>query len=628
MHKPPASYNRILHYVALGFVIIIGALLRFSHADWDGGNQLHPDERAILFVASQMHLPDSVGQALDVPHSPLNPFRNRDGSEHQYPYGHLPLYIILIASRGLALPCQHSDACDPISPATFAGRLLNVANASTYVHLTYVGRALSALFDSLTLVTLFFLGSRLFHRAAGILAAALGSLAVLHIQNAHFGTVDSALSLFATLTLLFLVRYTETRAKRDSILAGVCMGLAFGCKATAILLIVPMFAAYISFTPRTNNLLQAAQIQDTTRVRLTLACAALAFAVTNPYAIIDPIPYLTSVSIQAEVTSSGADWPFTRQYLGTILLVYPIEQQARWFLGVPLTLAIYAGLLYWVWNAWKTRARALIVVLAWILILFLTVGVQHVKFPRYFLPATPALFILAAGLLSLKVEATVHRWVQGGVIASILLLTGAHAVAFTRMYDAPHPWIAASQWIYRELPPRTIILSEKWDDPLPLDLEIDGVSYLREAFVASRLIDPFAEPDDESKLSSISAELAAADYIILSSNRLYGVIPRLEERYPLTSAYYRALFSGDIGYVIDRTFSRYPHSFSIALIDDPLLWPDLPAPGNMWPENAIRMGRADESYSVYDHPLVVVFRNEARFTAEQITAAIMHESDR
>jgi hypothetical protein len=251
-----------------------------------------------------------------------------------------------------------------------------------------------------------------------------------------------------------------------------------------------------------------------------------------------------------------------------------------------------------------------------------------VKFPRYFMPATPALFMLAAGLLTLKLIDTVHKWVQAGVITSILLLSGAHTVAFTRMYDAPHPWIAASQWIYHDLPAGTVIVSERWDDPLPLDLDIGGETYLREAFVASRLIDPFAEPDDRAKVSTIAGEVAAADYIILSSNRLYGVIPRLDQRYPLTSAYYRALFSGKLGYMIDRTFSRYPNLLGIILIDDPLIWPNLPDPGIVWPENAIRIGRADESYSVYDHPLVLIFRNQSHLTAEQITEVIVQNSNR
>ena len=41
--------------------------------------------------------------------------------------------------------------------------------------------------------------------------------------------------------------------------------------------------------------------------------------------------------------------------------------------------------------------------------------------------------------------------------------------------------------------------------------------------------------------------LERSDYIILSSNRLYNTIPRLPERYPLTSRYYELLMAEQSG---------------------------------------------------------------------------------
>ena len=71
-----------------------------------------------------------------------------------------------------------------------------------------------------------------------------------------------------------------------------------------------------------------------------LVVATLAFVLTNPYAVLDPIPFFTEIATQAGMVSGRLDWPFTRQYFGTLPLWYTIEQQARWTLGLPLTLAV------------------------------------------------------------------------------------------------------------------------------------------------------------------------------------------------------------------------------------------------------------------------------------------------
>jgi hypothetical protein len=51
--------------------------------------------------------------------------------------------------------------------------------------------------------------------------------------------------------------------------------------------------------------------------------------------------------------------------------------------------------------------------------------------------------------------------------------------------------------------------------------------------------------------------LTQSDYLVLSSNRLYGSIPRLPLRYPMTSEYYRALFDGRLGFDKVAEFSSY-----------------------------------------------------------------------
>ena len=120
------------------------------------------------------------------------------------------------------------------------------------------------------------------------------------------------------------------------------------------------------------------------------------------------------------------------------------------------------------------------------------------------------------------------------------------------------------------------------------------------------------EPDTPTKLGRIVGTLRQADYIVFFSNRLYGTIPRLSERYPLTTKYYNLLFGEELGFELAAAFASYPNLFGIHLTDDTLSDPGLPTPELLTrplnPGVQINLGRADESFTVYDHPKVLVFK--------------------
>ena len=74
--------------------------------------------------------------------------------------------------------------------------------------------------------------------------------------------------------------------------------------------------------------------------------------------------------------------------------------------------------------------------------------------------------------------------------------------------------------------------------------------------------------------------------LVLSSNRLYASIPRLPWRYPVQIRYYQLLFAGQLGFTPVYTATSYPTLGPWTIVDD----------------------SADESFTVYDHPKVLIFR--------------------
>jgi hypothetical protein len=110
--------------------------------------------------------------------------------------------------------------------------------------------------------------------------------------------------------------------------------------------------------------------------------------------------------------------------------------------------------------------------------------------------------------------------------------------------------------------------------------------------------------------------------LTILSNRVYGVAPRLPSFYPLSSRYHQLLFDGSLGYEPVWVGGRYPKLFGLYLTPDSFSWPGLEPPSlvkEMLTElPGINGGRADESFTVYDQPLTLIFRNTDHLTAEEM----------
>ncbi len=77
-----------------------------------------------------------------------------------------------------------------------------------------------------------------------------------------------------------------------------------------------------------------------------------------------------------------------------------------------------------------------------------------------------------------------------------------------------------------------------WDDGLPLRMNnLDGYGGIYQRGLNFEMY----WEDDENKLARFSQTLDQADYVFISSNRQWGTTTRVQERYPLTTEYYRTL---------------------------------------------------------------------------------------
>ncbi len=480
--------------------------------------------------------------------------------------------------------------------------------------------------------------------------------------------------------------------------------------------------------------------------------AVLAFRIFQPYAFIgirlNPAWVANIRDLQAQ-SNGDADVPFALQWARRSHL-FSLKNMVLWGFGLPLGILAWAGFLWMGWRLFKRDWKHALL-WGWTAVYFIWQSLAFNPTMRYQLPIYPLLAMMAAWLVfnppDLKRFKT--RPIALGLGVVVLLLTTAWAFAFTRIYTRPHSRVAATRWIYQNLPgpislsiqtadgnfnqqlpfpyggtidpanpylasftanvsgtlkqvtlphvlatesfsqtltlellplpetppdqalatasltsdfapgadargrgysleldrPVTLVEGQtyylrfettgpltlegaapinesSWDDGLPLRLDNnDGFGGL---YNGSLNLEMYYD-DNVDKVQRFVSTLSQGDYIFITSNRQWASVTRIPERFPLTTRYYRLLlgcpagkdviwcyntarpgqFQGQLGYELVQVFDSFP---------------TLEIPGLFkWEVND---QFAEEAFTVYDHPKVLIFRKSADFDPEKVQSLL------
>lgn len=161
-----------------------------------------------------------------------------------------------------------------------------------------------------------------------------------------------------------------------------------------------------------------------------------------------------------------------------------------------------------------------------------------------------------------------------------------------------------------------IAVEGAWDDGLPLRLDnYDGYGgiYQGHAF-------DMYETDNPNKLERYLAILDEVDYITISSSRQWGSLPRIPERFPMNTAYFRHLIGcpadqpvewcyqvgqpgdlqGELGFELIQVFQSKP---TLGLF-------------------SLNTQFAEEAFTVYDHPKVFIFKKQDSYDPARVRALL------
>ncbi|HEX5500705.1 MAG TPA: glycosyltransferase family 39 protein, partial [Thermomicrobiales bacterium] len=420
----------------------------------------------------------------------------------------------------------------------------------------------------------------------------------MSIQLAHFFTTDSWLTFFVALCLVCSAVAARCGALRWFVAAGFALGLAMATKGSVFSLAIPVAVAAVLDARRLARREPGDDWRRALIIRLVVAgVAALAgFALFEPYALINPGIYIQSLRTQTEIVRGAFDVPFTRQYVGRPPLIYQAVQFGRWGFGPAATSLAAIGLAWMLLDLRRRIDAVAVVLLSWLVAYGFVIAVPEVRFLRYLAPLVPV-FAVAAGMALVRLACLARRRVGRGaaiaVIAVDLAGVGLWAAAFSSIYAHENPRLAASRWIYANVPAGSALTAEYWDDSLPRDLGA-GLTPGDDQY-ATVTMDLYSDQPPRQEAAAIYRVLQSVDYVILSSNRVESGVGQAPWRYPVQQRYYEALRSGALGFTPAATFQRAP-SLGPLVFDD---------------------RSADESFINYDHPRVEIYRKTSLATPDQ-----------
>ena len=599
--------------------------------------------------------------------------------------------------------------------AALPGQGIDVQNIAPrgYTGIVLIGRLVTALCGSLTVLLLYLIGRDAYGRWTGLLAAAFLAVAVLHVQLSHFATVDIIVAFWIVAAIFCFHRIALRPRLVYYILGAIATGFAIGSKWSAVTLpgilllahaigtwgeekhgqtgrwintvwlivfgaILAHFFRAASSTQPTFNVTLAAfrdfyvlhrwhvgllflaiflisvlllycqswwrgdgrwggSLRRLYRPWLFLLIAVPlgvgALFVAEPLAFLDSAAFAKDVCEQHGIIVTGKrPVPFTQQYVGTMPIFYLLDNLFYPSLDWVTAFFAVAGLIFSIYMAAKNRHRSDILLLAWVLPNFLLYSTFLCKFPRYLITVLPFFLLFGARLLvaiaSLRPAfyspalASWPMWAirgakRAGVIGIVLSLLCAlvYGLAFVGIYNRPHTYRVATDWLRDHDALGKRILSQSWDEWLP---GIPGPAANLELHTAG-----------DREIGNTLSAVAQADYLVLPSKRAYGTTFRLPKRFPLINRFFRLLFSEQLGYELAATITSEPvigfgksEFFNTASATQE--WPSVSVYDFRW---ELSSDLEDESFRVYDHPKVVIFRNVKRLKASQMREAVMNPPD-
>ncbi|MDH4467012.1 MAG: DUF2298 domain-containing protein [Bacteriovoracaceae bacterium] len=517
------------------------------------GISAHPDERHIIMSVMNMNWGWNE----------MNP-----GS---FAYGSVPFYLLFFVKEFLR----------------------KLGFAIGYDQLFLVGRSLSALVGSCTLLVLFHLANKMFDSLKwSLLPCVLLFFNWFFFQNSRFYTVDIFLTFFALISILKFMDFIQIPSAKNFFLMVTFFALSFSCKVSALSL-----GVFITATPMILYLQKKISLRNVAMYFILFSILSLLLmACLQPHAFVNFSHFFSDVMRESSMVRGDYVPPYTLQYVGTMAYFYPLKQMAIYTIGPLVFLLLFLGVLELIKNYKLKENLGMYLFFFWMLATFLVVGAFQVKFPRYLLPIYPGLMIVASlGIQYLvswikkrKLKLSLKRIFYVLIFALTLLQPALYFLSYLNILSEEHSSITASLWMKQNISRDELVLQPHWDDWLPTSIPLD-FHFKVEEF-------PIYDAREVNNWGHLSAKLAASDYLIFPTQKIFDSYVSTGDEDKLPKNFILKLFSGDLGHSLVKSI-KAEFRFLFFKLD---------------------FQSADESLSVYDAPKISIFKNQKKLDADVI----------
>ncbi len=547
--------NSRLSLVVLILIIFIGAYLRFHKLDWGNGYFFHPDEYHITAAVDRLNFPTQMNPEL-------------------FSYGSFTVYLVYFGK---------------ILAEVFIG-------PTSSIHPILIGRFFSALFSTLTILVIYLISRAIFERKLyRYLSTLLVALTPGVVQQAHFATPESILTFWILLTLLFWIKWLNINNLKFLLFSAVALGLAIGTKIVAltflpILILLPFVKLktyWPSKIPRQISL-----------TLLLLFITSLVFLLVFPFSLLDKKGFLHSMNYETSVAQGNLLVFYTRQFINTLPVTFQFTKIFPFALGPAiLVIGSFGGILMvfdFIASAISKRQQInlkLLVILSAFLTYLIPNLMMFAKWTRFLAPSFSFFSIFAVYSISYlaKKKKPSYHFTSSLLTIVVVAVTSLWTLMFFSIYRKTDVRLSATEWISQNVAANSFILTEQGN---MLEVPLSG-SYKKEAF-------DFYNLDQKITLQSeLPHLLLKADYFTVQSRRIFINHQRLAGEYPQTARFYQKLFSGELGFTKLKEFNSFP-SFKI----------------NGW-SYEIDDELAEETWSVFDHPVVRIYKKTNPLTLSE-----------
>lgn len=410
-----------------------------------------------------------------------------------------------------------------------------------------LARVTTAVVGTVSVALLYVLGSKLFDRRAGLLAAAVLACAYLPVFQSHWGLNDVPQVVPLTVSMIGSVGILQRGKAKGYVIAGLGFGIACATKYISGIVILPLAAAAL-FHLR----------EDRGKALQGLGLAGLAtlvgFFIANPFAVLDFSTSGGDLSLLSLTPDESAPKLGQAEDSGIRYYVWSLTWGLGW---IPLLLGVV--------GSWflirEDRKKATLLVPAPILYILYMGGMQYRYFGRWLLPIFPFLILLAVhGGARLLSYLSARRADMAPVFAAILvaglvgqgLVHSIHGDLVLRRTDTRQ---LAFDWVLDNVPHDERMMLEsgvqgQWSTRVRNEgiSERPGFTSLRKLLARELGVPPKELPLGEDYVASLEPELIDM-YLrlgvcwVVTEGMTFGRAYAEPEKVPDAIAYYRRLHS-------------------------------------------------------------------------------------